>query len=119
MIQFKITHDRVELDIIEQPNGRFHGYVNEDLYYDILEDEEPYNDEMKAIQAQIKAHRRAEKKASEAALSSKLEEMGEASGKRMHHFYLDNRLYYAIKAKNVKISQFINEAIAEKLEGMK
>ena len=118
MLSFKIQCNGSEFDIQEQADGRFHGTVDGNLFYDFTLNEEPWTDELKSIMKAIKEAQKEAKKAQESALSAKIQSLGEEAGTRDYRFRMDNRLYYALKSKGVNVTQFINLAIAEKLEVM-
>ena len=119
MINFTIKPELETLEI-ESDGITWSSYTNWDGHRQLLHDslsinEAPWNDEMVIILREIKTRLKSEKKKDNEKLSESLTSLGEMAGKRKHYFDIDNRLYYALKAKNVNMTRFINNAIMEKL----
>jgi hypothetical protein len=119
MITFTIKPELETLEI-ESDGVTWSSYTNWEGYRQLLHDnlsinEDPWNDEMAVILKEIKRRLKEERKKEDNKMSESLNSLGEMAGKRKHYFDIDNRLYYALKAKNINMTKFINLAIAEKL----
>ena len=81
-----------------------------------LQESSEHNDDINAVIRLTKNLIKAEKARTFESIGKKLEVLGSNVGTRKKHIDLDNRSYYAMKRNNIVMNQFINLAIAEKLE---
>lgn len=81
-----------------------------------LQESNEYSDDINAVKRLVKNLIKADKAKEKSSIISNMNKLGKDMGNRRKEFLLDNRIYLVMKENNIIMNQFINLAIAEKLE---